>query len=675
MSQAFLHLAACFSALLLLLFARPASGEFLSTDYDAYNDGLLGHRPYHTFYSSPERAPVLQVNAWNKSAITTSGSHIFLRNDGQNGSELASPLVLAASDLSAVYLNRSFANVFGTRVQENLGRRYLTFWEGNKGDGVGDGWGLAYDENYRLRYNVSAQGLRTHSDLHEFAFTGNGTALVIGIDRREASTEGWDGWRGRKTYPILDAVFQEIDLETSEVLFSWRATDHISPMDSYEPIKRNWDTYHMNSIQKTEAGHYLLSIRHTHSIHLISGATGEILWTLGGKRNIFLEPSPPSAPSAPVLSIAWQHHARFVSGTNETELTLFDNHVETTTHGVCTPGSCSRGLHIAIDTFTNPAAPTVRFIAEYLHPTRLQAQSQGSLQVLPGGDDTSSTFDRVFIGWGRCPSFTEHDAHTGEALLDVQFSPWHSPAIVDALDNYRAYRMDWVAEPWWGPALALRETSGGGDGALDVFLSWNGATEVRGWTIRGVVNERGSDSATTMMRRKDEAPVLASGERTGFETRLSVMRGDGLLYLWAEALDAAGKVIRETDVVDFTAGGNATIIPSSDVDIEQMLVETAVAKHRSWRWLYIVGGVNGGLIVIGVGMRVLLRRYQEYDRLDGEDFGLDGESDVDEEEFPVGVDFLPEGMTPEPWQDFMMYAPKRGSGVRDSLDSRASSTF
>lgn len=227
------------------------SGEFISTDYDSYNKGQLGHRPYHAFYSSPERSPVLQVNIWNETAVAGGGSHIFLRNDGQNESDMASPLILDATDLSAVYLNRSFDNVFGTRVQENFGKKYLTFWEGHKGNGIGNGYGLAFDENYNLRYKVSAQHLnKVHSDLHEFALTGHGTALVTGVDRIKVSTAGWKAWRGRKTYHILDAVFQEIDLETNEVLFSWRASDHIDPMDSYEPIGTNWDTYHMNSIQK-----------------------------------------------------------------------------------------------------------------------------------------------------------------------------------------------------------------------------------------------------------------------------------------------------------------------------------------------------------------------------------------------------------------------------------------
>lgn len=232
-----------------VVFAHFVHGEFISTDYDAYNDGVLGHRPNHTFHSSSESSPVLQVNIWNESRVSKTGSHIFLRHDGLSDAYMSSPLVLDARDLTAVYMNRSFDNVFGTRVQENLGKKYLTFWAGEKGDGIGNGFGYAYDENYRLVYTVSAD-IKSHGDLHEFAFTGNGTALVTGVDQVTVDTSKWEKWRGQKRFPILDALFQEIDLETNEVLFSWRALDHIDPTDSYERLARNWDAFHMNSIQK-----------------------------------------------------------------------------------------------------------------------------------------------------------------------------------------------------------------------------------------------------------------------------------------------------------------------------------------------------------------------------------------------------------------------------------------
>lgn len=251
-SPAAVAAAAAFS-LATTFFTTGAQAEFISTDYDTYNSGALGHRPYHSFYSSPEHAPVLQVTRWNKTLLSPEGSHIFLRNDGQNGSSLSSPLVLDAQDLTAVYMNRSFENVFGTSVQEDRGKKYLTFWEGRRGGGVSDGFGLAYDENYRLVYNITTVGLPVHGDLHEFAFTGHGTALLLGVDHRQADTSTWRGWRYAKDFWILDQVFQEVDLDTNELLFSWRLSDHIDPMDSREKVYHDWDLYHMNSIQKVRS--------------------------------------------------------------------------------------------------------------------------------------------------------------------------------------------------------------------------------------------------------------------------------------------------------------------------------------------------------------------------------------------------------------------------------------
>jgi hypothetical protein len=225
-------------------------GDYISRDYQIYNSGDLGDRPNLKFFSSDEFSPVLQVNTWNESAISDKGSHIFLRHDGVPASPLSSPLILDARDLTTVFVSRNYDNVFGTRVQENLGKRYLTFWAGKKGYGLGDGFGLVFDDTYRLAYNVSAQGIALHSDLHEFALTGHGTALVTGVDNVLVDTSGWEGWRGPATFPVLNALFQEINLETNEVLFSWQALDHISPLDSFETMAKNWDAFHMNSVQK-----------------------------------------------------------------------------------------------------------------------------------------------------------------------------------------------------------------------------------------------------------------------------------------------------------------------------------------------------------------------------------------------------------------------------------------
>ncbi|KAL4970492.1 ASST-domain-containing protein [Aspergillus stella-maris] len=584
-------------------------GSYVSTNYDLYNDGEFGHRPNLQFESSREFAPLAQVNVWKPDLISLTGSHIFLRHDGDDLSNdghelsiraLSSPLILDASDLSPVYMNRSFANVFGTRVQEDRGKRYLTFWAGDKGNGIGDGYGLAYDDTYQLVYKVSTQNIDVHADLHEFAFTGNGSALVTGVNTMRvngkdlSTTYGWDNvMPGTMELDILEGVFQEIDLDTNEVLFDWRALDHVNPLDSFEPMGSGWDIYHINSIEKTQAGNYLISIRHTHSIHLIDGKTGAIIWTLGGARNRFRELPPAitntttsnSSSVQPLLTMSWQHHARFVPGTNETEITFFDNHAKVTTHGECR-NNCSRGLHIAIDTTSTP--PTAQILRQFTHPVHLQSQSQGSVQPLGLGNatsnpeldldsdlntDTEYNLGNIFIGWGRCPSFTEHTP-SGETVLDVQFSPWHSADIPDALDNYRAYKMDWNATPWWDPVFTLAEAEDrDGDSVLVVYISWNGATGVRRWVVRG------SASAPNMSREEDDGEsggddgeILAVSPKMGFETRLAIPYGEeytDMRYLWVEALDGHGNVLRASEVLD---SNTATI--SQDSSSSSSALET-----------------------------------------------------------------------------------------------------
>ncbi|KAK2760372.1 hypothetical protein FQN54_002442 [Arachnomyces sp. PD_36] len=598
-----------FTCVCIAAFARAARGDFISTDYDKYNDGELGHRPHLEFHSSDEFAPILQANIWDRDAISDKGSHIFVKHDGNKSAPLSSPLIIDSTDLSAVYMNRTFKNVFGTRVQENFGKKYLTFWEGNKGAGIGDGYGLAFDDTYRLAYKVWAQDLEVKSDLHEFAFTGNGTALVTGVDKLMAKRSDFTPeWEVPEEFEVLDSIFQEIDLETNEVLFNWRALEHVNPMDSFEPRASGWDAYHTNSIEKTQAGNYLISIRHVHSLFLIDGKTGDIIWTLGGKGNDFeeLPPIDGLGNAQPVLSMGWQHHAHYVSGTNETQMTFFDNHVKITSHGEC-DNDCSRGLHIAINDTVSP--PTVQLLREFRHPTGLQAQSQGSMQpLLPSPEDIGN----VFIGWGRCPTFTEHNS-TGQTVMDVQISPWHSPEIPDALDNYRAYKMDWSATPWWDPTIAPRKNSTGG---LVVYVSWNGATEVAEWVVRGADTES----------PEDEAEMLTKSPRAGFETKLTIGE-TAWRYIWAEAVDIEGNVLRSSEVVDLN---HTELSVASDIYEKTNSTFLPLIRERphpegwSTAALALIGTALGvtGLAILDACVIIWYRR-RDYNRVKNADFDLD----------------------------------------------------
>lgn len=520
--------------------------EEVHYDPDAYNDAQFGAIPTNDYHSNSASSPQIQVNIWDHDAVSKSGSHILLQHDSPSGSKRAgalslsaSPLLLRADDLSAVYMNRSFPGVANVNVQKFDGKPILSFYGGplEGSSSVGNGYIFGYDEQYHAVGRLTAENLKVGADAHEFIMTGPSTAIVTAYETIE-----WDlrVYGGDEHGSVLDSIFQEIDLDTFEVLFQWRASEHF-PMDqSYKPLdegdddgkggKYGWDFFHITSVEKSAAGHYLVSAAHMHAIYLIDGAIGRVIWTLGGKRNDFRELDPPEgrAVSAPALTMAWQHHARFYPGRGEGEITVFDNHGISINGWGCTE-NCSRGLHLKIDAERRE----VQLLTEFLHPQGLWSISQGSVQVLEGGN--------VFVGWGRNPAVTEHTAD-GRCVFDMQFSPWRSPATDwQGLDSYRAFKVDWAGRPYWAPDIAA-EKSDSDD--LTVWASWNGATDVREWVLLGSQKERDLNGA---------GKVIARAARDGFETVLWVEKS-GARYLRVVAIGAKGEILHASDTWDVRYG-------------------------------------------------------------------------------------------------------------------------
>jgi hypothetical protein len=132
----------------------------------------------------------------------------------------------------------------------------------------------------------------------------------------------------------------------------------------------------------------------------------------------------------------------------------------------------------------------------------------GSTQVLPNHD--------VFVGWGKQPQFSQYTPQ-GRQIF--------SGSLPFGTSSYRAYRFPWAGQPATRPSVAA---SGGSGGTVDVYASWNGATQVARWRVRG----GGRPGALT---------ALATAPRTGFETTIAVSSSPR--YVAVQALNARGKVI------------------------------------------------------------------------------------------------------------------------------------
>jgi len=315
------------------------------------------------------------------------------------------------------------------------------------------------NSSYDLVYNLTNVGLNVTGDFHEFQLTDNNTALITTyepIQYNLSALGGPDnGW-------LMDGVFQEIDIETNALIFEWRASSFYTLNDSFilpaggttgENFDLAFDFFHINSVEKDDANNYLVSGRHTHSVCYIDGSNGEVIWTMGGKRNMFQDLSGGQA-----TNFSWQHDPRWLDANT---ISLFDN---AATDQIVTLNE-TRGLRLTVD----QQAMTVSVLQDFLSPDGILSASQGSFQNLENGN--------AFMGYGSNPAFTEYSP-TGEVLWDVQFGILGNLTVRSStVQSYRTYKGNWTGTPSWSPTLATRNND------PNVYMSWNGATEIQTWAL------------------------------------------------------------------------------------------------------------------------------------------------------------------------------------------------
>lgn len=442
-----------------------ASEEFAQpyvSEYQAYNEGLFGVHPNQTYKSTETMGLLFQVNQWHPEK---SGLSRYLFMSSLAGNQGATPFIIDTKDLSMVYGDPKWESSNNPRIQMFNGEPYFTFWAGRDHRGHGLGHCLLYDSSYHQVYNISTKMINTLADSHECQLTDDGTALITAYEKIPFDMSNAPGG-GPEDGVLLDSIFEEIDIATGELKFLWRASKHFDlnetevfwgGNDYGAPTEEvGWDNFHINSLQKTREGNYLVSGRRIKSLVYISGKDGSVIWQLGGKNNQFKDLSGGSA-----TNFGFQHTARFLDD-DMTEITLFDNHDLNPSNP--SPGcieGCSRGLHLRINT----TAMTAEVVHEYYHPMNIASWAMGGIQKLDNGN--------VLVSWGTTPVITEF-TEDGEIVLDAMLGPWD-----DEINNrqpvYRAWTMDWTAYPSWNPSIA-------GDEKF-AYVSWNGATEVDSWDI------------------------------------------------------------------------------------------------------------------------------------------------------------------------------------------------
>lgn len=399
----------------------------------------------HRFFSRPDLVPPM-ISVTRGQGRLSEGSLFIAPSSGpgQRGT-----LILDNSGDPVWFRPSTPVTAMNLRVALYRGAPVLTWWEGKFEHLVGEGQhvlGFLAEGTHVIandRYEVVARphaGDGLPSDMHEFLLTRDGTALLTSWEVVEMDTRSVGGPRKGS---VVGGVVQEIALPGGEVLFEWHSVDHVALTESHGRVGHPFDYFHINSIALTPDGNLLVSARNTWALYKIERGSGAVIWRLGGKKSSF--------KMGPRTFFAWQHDAR--PHQDGRLISLFDDGAAPQVQ------PASRGLVLVVDT----ASMSATFRSAYPHTPSVLAHALGSTQVLPNGN--------VLVGYGTAPRFTEFSG-SGEVLFDAALPPLG--------ENYRALRFPWVGRPSEQPRLAVRPTAG----SPELYVSWNGATEVVSWQLQ-----------------------------------------------------------------------------------------------------------------------------------------------------------------------------------------------
>ncbi|OCK73754.1 hypothetical protein K432DRAFT_420604 [Lepidopterella palustris CBS 459.81] len=256
-------------------------------------------------------------------------------------------------------------------------------------------------------------------DIHEFHVVGEKTTLVESYNPVPFDLKKYGA--GPKSQWIVDALFQEIEIDTGRLLFQWNSLDHVHPDESVVSIASlkfgtghnssdALDYFHINSVDRDEEHNYLVSGRHTSTIYKINSTSGDIIWRLGGKNSDFALGSG--------VDFGFQHDARFISRSENGDIqtiSFFDN------SGPQLKGKTGEYINKSSGKLhsLNTKTWTATLVQEFPAPNHIFAFSQGGTQILPNGN--------AFVSLGSGGAVTEFSQMEPFNWTGI---PHEKPAIV-----------------------------------------------------------------------------------------------------------------------------------------------------------------------------------------------------------------------------------------------------
>ena len=245
------------------------------------------------------------------------------------------------------------------------------------------------------------------TDPHDLRLLPNGHALLLGQDNEIVNMDTIVPG-GRPLATVVGAVIQELD-RSGNVVFQWRSWDHFLITDAtHEDLTAaTIDYVHANALEVDNDGNILLSSRHMDEITKIDRQTGDILWRMGGRNNMFTFVND-------TLGFSHQHSIRRIANG---DITLFDN-------GNFHTPPFSRAVEYRLDEVHRTAS----LVWQYRNTPDVYGSAMGYVQRLDNGN--------TLIGWGASnPSVTEVRPD-GTKVLEMSLPP--------GVYSYRAYRFPYI---------------------------------------------------------------------------------------------------------------------------------------------------------------------------------------------------------------------------------------